>query len=97
MNYKELIERLARQTGHSQNKTRKLLGEAIDVLSDQLVEGKSVLIPDLGTFGTKINDEKKVYNPHHDAYILVPPKRVVEFTPSSVLKEKVKFVEPGHE
>ena len=61
MNYKELIERLASQTGHSQKKTRQLLGEITSVLSDQLSEGKSVSIPDLGTYDTKINDEKKVY------------------------------------
>jgi len=97
MNYKELIERLASQTGHSQKKTRQLLGEITSVLSDQLSEGKSVSIPDLGTYDTKINDEKKVYNPHYDAFILVPPKRVVEFTPSSVIKEKMKFLETSDE
>jgi DNA-binding protein HU-beta len=97
MNYKELIERLSRQTGQSQTKTRKLLGDAVSVFTDQLSEGKSVSIPNLGTFSTKDSDEKKVYNPHHDAYLLVPPKRVVDFSPSSILKEEVKFLEPDNE
>ncbi len=92
MNYSELINRLSDRTGNSSEKTKDILGDAIDVLTRQLMDGKGVSIPNLGTFGTRINPEKKVYNPHYDAYIMVPRKRVVEFTPASGLKDDVKFI-----
>ena len=92
MNYSELIEQLSDQTGNSKKETKELLSDAISVLSDQLSNGSGVSIPDLGTFQTKVNEEKKVYNPHYDAYMIVPPKRVVNFSPASGLKEEVKFL-----
>jgi DNA-binding protein HU-beta len=91
MNYSDLIDQLAEATGNSKVKTKELLGDAISVLSDQLSKGTGVSIPDLGTFSTKVKDVQKVYNPHHDAYLMVPPKRVVEFTPASGLKNELKF------
>lgn len=97
MNYSELIDQLSEQTGNTKAQTKEYLNDAISVLSDQLSEGSGVSIPDLGTFQTKTNEEKKVYNPHYDAYIIVPPKRVVDFTPASGLKEKVKFLSTDEE
>lgn len=67
-----------------------MLQDTVSVLSEQLKAGKGVSIPSLGTFGTKISPERKVYNPHYDAEMMVPKKRVVEFTPASNLKEEVR-------
>lgn len=97
MNYSELIDQLSEQTGHSKAKTKELLSDAVSVLSDQLSEGTGISIPDLGTFHTKTNEEKKIYNPHYESYMIVPPKRVVDFSPASGLKEEVKFLRPENE
>ena len=59
--------------------------------------GEEITIPGLGTFKTKTREERKVYSPHHESYMMVPPKRVVDFTPSSNLKDNLKFVETGDE
>lgn len=69
----------------------------VEALTEQLSEGIGVSIPDLGTFTTKTTEEKKVYNPHYEDYILVPQKRTVEFSPASGLKETLKFEEGGDE
>lgn len=97
MNYSELIDQLSEQTGNSKTQTKEYLSDAISVLSDQLSEGTGVSIPDLGTFQTKVNEKKKVYNPHYKAYMIVPPKRVVDFSPASGLKEEVKFLSTDEE
>jgi DNA-binding protein HU-beta len=93
MNYRELIDQLAETTGQSKAQTKELLEDAISVLSGKLSEGSGVTVPKLGTFSTKVRDVQKVYSPHHKKYMLVPPKRVVEFNPSSVLKEELKFTD----
>lgn len=97
MNYRELIDQLSEKTGRSKKETKELLGDAMEKLSEQLSDGRGVSIPDLGTFTTKTTEEKKVYNPHYEDYIMVPPKRTVEFTPAAGLKESLKFVEGGDE
>ena len=74
-----------------------MLGSTVEKLSEQLSEGHGVSIPDLGTFSTKKSEEKKVYNPHYKDYIMVPPKRTVEFSPAVGLKESLKFTEAGDE
>tara|TARA_R100001143_G_scaffold58746_1_gene56822 strand:- start:33028 stop:33318 length:291 start_codon:yes stop_codon:yes gene_type:complete len=90
MNQKELIDRLSEELGETKVGSKKMLQETVSVLSDQLKAGKGVSIPNLGTFSTKITSERKVYNPHYDAEMLVPKKRIVEFTPASHLKEEVR-------
>lgn len=90
MNQKELINRLSEELGDTKVASKRMLQDTVSVLSDQLNAGKGVSIPNLGTFGTKITPERKVYNPHYDAEMLVPIKRVVEFTPASNLKDEVR-------
>lgn len=93
MNYRELIDRLSDKTGRSKKEIKELLGVTVEKLTEQLSEGRGVSVPDLGTFSTKTSEEKKVYNPHYEDYIIVPPKRTVEFSPATGLKESVKFTE----
>lgn len=93
MNQKELINRLSERLGETKAGSKKMLQDTASVLSDQLIAGKGVSIPNLGTFGTKISPERKVYNPHYDAEMMVPKKRVVDFTPATKLKEEVRDLE----
>jgi len=90
MNQKELINRLSEALDETKVGSKKMLRDTVSVLSDQLKDGKGVSIPNLGTFITKTTPERKVYNPHYDAEMLVPKKRVVEFSPASNLKEEVR-------
>lgn len=97
MTYSDFISRLAEATGNSNTQAKELAEDVFSVLSDQLSKGNGVSIPDLGTFNVKVNDVKKVYNPHHKKYMLIPPKRVVEFTPAGGLKDELKFTGSGDE
>lgn len=97
MTYKELIDRVAEIRDIPKNKARELINGVFDVLGDELANEKGVSIPGLGTFKTKTKEERKVYSPHHETYIMVPPKRVVDFKPASNLKDNLKFVESGDE
>lgn len=93
MNFKELIDQLSEKTGYTKTDTKKVLKDTISILSNQLEDGKGISIPDLGTFSTRETPERKVYNPHFDAEMLVPKKRIVEFTPATGLKDEVKYLE----
>jgi nucleoid DNA-binding protein len=97
MTYKDLIDRVSEERDITKKDAKEFIEGIFDALSDELADGKGVSIPGLGTFKTKTREERKVYSPHHETYILVPPKRIVDFTPSSTLKDNLKFVETGDE
>jgi len=97
MTYKELIDRVAENRDIPKTQAREMVETIFDVLGDVLTNEKGVSIPGLGTFKTKTKEERKVYSPHHETFIMVPPKRVADFTPSSNLKDNLKFVEAGDE
>ncbi len=94
MTYTELIDQLSEELKLSKTETKYLVDELVSELTEQLGQGYSFTIPDLGTFKTKIKDVQKVYNPHHEKFMLIPPKRVVEFHPGKNLKENLKHINP---
>ncbi|MDX1671916.1 MAG: HU family DNA-binding protein [Balneolaceae bacterium] len=88
----DLVEKLAENWDMSKAETRRLLDTLVDTFSDQLAQGNSFSIPELGTFGTHTRSERRSYNPHYEKYMLLPPKRVVNFSPSKGLKEDLEEI-----
>ncbi|MFU8813025.1 MAG: HU family DNA-binding protein [Balneolaceae bacterium] len=97
MNYADFIEKLSAKTDQPKTTTRKMVEATVSAIKETLLDEKGISVPELGTFDVEIKDGRKMYSPHHKTHILAPPKRVVQFSPSSVLKESVKFTEPGDE
>lgn len=90
MNNSEVIKRLSSRLVLSQRETRRLLKHSTEILQKTLDRDLSFTIPGFGTFGTHLQPERKAYNPYHKTFMMLPPKRVVYFHPSSVLKAHVK-------
>ncbi len=90
MNSSEIIKRLSERLGKSQREIRLLLKHSNEVFKKTLDVDFSFTIPKLGTFRTHSRQERKSYNPHYKKIVMLPPKRVVLFYPSSVLKDRVK-------
>lgn len=93
MNTSELVKILAENRGMTQAETRRLLDTVIDTFNNNLASGNTFTIPSLGTFKTKVREERESYNPHYEQYMKLPPKRIVVFNPSKGLKEGLKQVE----
>lgn len=90
MDTKELIDRVADRIGRSSDDTEKLLEGLSIVLRERLSDLDSVAIPGFGTFEAKKKDERIVNNPSNGKRMLVPPRVVVGFKVSNVLKSKLK-------
>lgn len=97
MNYKSLITLLSEQSGKSERAARQDVAHTISAITELLASGKNITIPGLGTFSTKDVEERQLYSPHHEEYMVTAPKRSVEFSPSSLLNEKLKEVRPSDE
>ena len=90
MNNSEVIKRLSTRLALSQRETRRLLKHSTESLQKTLDRDLRFTIPGFGTFGTYLQPERKAYNPYHKTFMMLPPKRVVFFHPSSVLKGHIK-------
>ena len=93
MNNSDVVSALAENWDMSLAETRRLLDTIIDTFKDQLAQGDSFTIPELGTFDTHTRSKRRAFNPHYEQYMMLPPKRVVDYRPSKGLKEDVKDLE----
>lgn len=94
MNNKEFTAELSRRTGVSVKETTDLIGKLIDEMSQELVEGNAVAILGFGTFDVKKKAERISVSPTTKQRMLVPPKLVLSFKPSSLLRDRVNKNQP---
>ncbi len=94
MNHKELIAKLAERTGLSKPEVEKLLETTVDSVKEQLVQGKAIGIQSFGTFEVRKKEERLSVHPATQLRTLIPPKLVVTFKQSNILKEKLNDIKP---
>lgn len=90
MNNKEFIAALAQRTGYSQSDTQKMVDNLLNEMADHFQEGESVQVANFGIFEIRKKLERIVVNPSTQQRMLVPPKLVLNFRPTSLWKDKLK-------
>ncbi len=89
MNNKEFLSELSKRIGYTAKETTSLMTGLTSEISEQLEEEATVSITGFGNFEVKKKLERVVVNPSTKQRMLVPPKMVLSFKPSSLLKEKL--------
>ncbi len=90
MNNKEFTLELSRRLGYSIKETSELMASLLAGMSQQWQEGNAVSIQGFGTFEVKKKMERIFVNPVTKLRLLIPPKLVLTYRPSALLKEKFK-------
>jgi nucleoid DNA-binding protein len=90
MNNKKLVETVAQNIGRTPEDVSKLLEGLAGVLRSKCSEMDSVFVPSFGTFEPKKRDERVMVHPRNGKRMLVPPKIVLNFKVSNVLKNKLR-------
>lgn len=90
MNNKEFITELSQKLDFSTIETSQLLNSLVSGLVEELQNGNSVTIQGFGAFEVKKKAERISVNPTTQKRMLVPPKLVLSYKPSNILKEKFK-------
>ncbi len=88
MNNKEFISELSKQTSLSASAASKLMSDTIKILEEYFEHGDAVSFSGFGTFEVKKKMERISVNPTTGKRYLIPPKLVLSFKQSNVLKEK---------
>lgn len=89
MNHKELITSVSTKMNISKNETEELLDSFLDCCISQLQEGNSVGFQSFGVFDVVKRDERISVHPSTKERSLIPPKLVLNFKQSLILKEKI--------
>ena len=91
MNNKEFISELSRRFVCTNKDTTQLVSSVISIMTQQLQDGNTVAIQGFGTFEVRKKLERISINPAtQQRMLLIPPKLVLTYKPSAILKEKFK-------
>ena len=90
MNNKDFIQTLASDLAITPKAAQKMTSALIATLAENLDSDTSLSIQGFGSFEVKKKMESIVVNPATRQRKLIPPKLVLAFKPSAVLKEKMQ-------
>ncbi|MBE6267833.1 MAG: HU family DNA-binding protein [Bacteroidaceae bacterium] len=90
MNNKEFISALAKKTGVTVADATANVETLLSTIIARLKDNDQLNISGFGVFEVKMRKEKVLVNPKSGERMLIPPKLVPAFRPSSKLKDKFK-------
>ena len=86
----ELINKVAKATGHKTDDVRPVVQKTLDYIADALAGGETIEIRDFGIFKIKVRQERKGRNPNKPKNEVIIPKRpVVSFRAGKALKDRI--------
>lgn len=90
MNNKDFTSELSKRLGYTLKDTSELISSLLSGMTQQLEEGNVVAIQGFGIFEVRKKAERISVSPTTKQRMLVPPKLVLTYRPSTLLKEKFK-------
>ncbi|HJV77763.1 MAG TPA: HU family DNA-binding protein [Paludibacter sp.] len=96
MNHKELIASMAAKLNAPKSVVADLLETTVATCTELLVEEKTIGFQSFGNFEVRKKEERLSVHPSTQIRTLIPPKLVVNFKQSNILKDKLKDL-PRHD
>ncbi|MBQ6747514.1 MAG: HU family DNA-binding protein [Bacteroidaceae bacterium] len=90
MNNKDFIAELARRCESSSRDVSDMIFTLTQMMTDKWQNNDSIAIQNFGSFEVRKKSERISVNPVSKQRLLVPPKLVLTFRPSNMLKDKFK-------
>jgi DNA-binding protein HU-beta len=90
MNKVDLVEVVAKETGHSKKDSEKVLEVVLGALTKALSKGQPVKLAGFGAFTVRNRKARIGVKPGTTEKIKIPATKVVGFKASKNLKEKVR-------
>jgi nucleoid DNA-binding protein len=90
MTKKDIVLKIAQETGIQQVDVKKVVQKILDYIIDSLIRGEKVELRNFGVFKVKSRRGRTGRNPRTGDVVPVPPRRAVVFKPGLVMKKKVR-------
>jgi nucleoid DNA-binding protein len=96
MTKRDLVIRIAEETGLTQNDVAYVVQKTLDYVADELSAGKNIELRNFGVFEVKIRKSRKGRNPNKPKNeVIIPERAVVRFRPGKDLKDRVEQLKPA--
>lgn len=92
MDNKTLIDKLARGTGRPREDVQLMMETLTKIVGAAAAEMDTVSVPSFGQFEPRKREERTATHPSSGARLLLPPKIVLTFKPSALLKARIREV-----
>ena len=90
MTKKDIIVKVADDTGMKQVDVKKVVQKTLDYIIASLARGETVELRNFGIFKVKSRKGRMGRNPRTGETVSIPEKKVVSFKVGLVMKERVK-------
>jgi integration host factor subunit alpha len=85
----QIVESVHNQTGFPQNRSSEIVETLLEIIKRTLASGEDILISNFGKFCVKEKMERKGRNPATGDDLMLEPRKVVTFTCSGKLRNKI--------
>jgi nucleoid DNA-binding protein len=90
MTKRELVVRIAEETGLTQTQVYTVAQKMLDYIIEGLVAGQTIEFRDFGVFEIKLRKPRIGRNPHKpEVAVPIPARKVVKFKPGKKMKADV--------
>jgi len=90
MTTKQLISNIAKRSGLTRSQVADLLDATEDVMVQNLLDGRGVLMQGFGTLEVRRKNERISVHPKTGERTMIPPKQQIAFKPTQNLKDEIK-------
>lgn len=94
---KDLIDRIADQTGQRRTVVKQTIQSLLDSIIDELSEGNRIEFRDFGVFEVKDRAPRTAQNPKTLERVFVPAKKTVKFKVGRLMQQRVDDKPPKPE
>ena len=96
MTKRDLVVKIARETGFIQNDVAEVVQKTLDYIAADLIEGNTIELRNFGVFEIKVRKSRKGRNPNQPKNeVIIPERAVVKFRAGKELKEAVEKLNPA--
>ncbi|KAA5599507.1 MULTISPECIES: integration host factor subunit alpha [Blastochloris] len=93
----DLSEAVYQKVGLSRTESTALVEQVLKEISDCLARGETVKLSSFGSFVVRHKGQRIGRNPKTGVEVPIPPRRVMVFKPSNILKNRINGHADGEE
>ena len=96
MTKRDLVVKIARETGFIQNDVAEVVQKTLDYIAEDLIAGNTIELRNFGVFEIKVRKSRKGRNTNQPKNeVIIPERAVVKFRAGKELKEAVEKLNPA--
>jgi nucleoid DNA-binding protein len=90
MTKRDLIVRVAKETGLTQQDVQTVLQKILDYIIERLVQGENIEFRNFGVFEVQVRKPRIGRNPNKPTHVVtIPARKVVKFKMGRIMKARV--------